>query len=522
MKTTNAPLLLLAPTLAIGLLQASCGSSGTNPVPPTLPGNSEPAAAAPSTNAETKTLAEVGLDAASLDRGASPCDDFYQFSCGGWLEKNEIPADRSRYGRFTEMSDRTEAELHAILETARKADDGSPAMQKIGAYYGACMDEAAIEKSGTSAIDPLLAKAAKIRNRGDVDALVRELHSYSIQPLFAIGSSPDFKDATTNILLVDQGGLALPDRDYYLSDDDKFVAIRAAYQKHVARMLELAGWAPKLAARGASDVLKIETELARASKSRVELRDPQGVYNRVDRKGLAALAPSFDWKAYFAALGEPEIAAISVDAPAFFQRFNTIRSDIKAPAWKAYLTFTILDQTSELLPRRFVDESFSFEKLLSGAEEQRERWKRCIDATDGALGELLARPYLEEHFSPESKRAAIDMVKGITQAFSKVLDETEWMSEETKEKGRIKLAKMATLVGYPDDLRRYDFEVTADNYAANALRAARFERARDLAKVGTPYDRSEWYMTPADGQRLLQPARQPDGLPGRHSPATFL
>jgi putative endopeptidase len=439
-------------------------------------------------------LADVGLDSAAIDTSANPCDDFYRYACGGWLDTTEIPGDYALYDRFTEVAVRNQNALRTILERAAAQPSGDDA--QLGAFYGACMDESAIEQAKLSGIEPLLARARGVRDPAAIADAITELHRHGIPAAFAIGIEPDYADATTNLLYVDSGGLGLPDRDYYLSEEKTFADAREFYRGHVARMLTHAGMKQRDAARAASDVLAFETELAKVTKTRVERRDPTKLYNKVNRAGLAALAPRFPWDRYFQSLGRPDITAANVTTPTYLERLDQLLTQIPVATWRHYLTWQILNHSAETLPRAFVDEEFALVRALTGQAEQRPRWKRCVQATDSALGEALGQRFVGAHFAGESKHAAERMVQEISRAFAAEVNKLSWMSDATKAQARHKLERMSYLIGYPERWKSYDFEIDRQNYARSVLRAHAFEVQRDLAKADRPYDRGEWLMTP--------------------------
>lgn len=444
------------------------------------------------------TLDTVGLDGNALDRSADACQDFYQFACGNWVARTEIPRDEaSWYRSFSEIARRNEVELRHILDEASKGgEQRDEVTRKIGDYYASCMDEGAVEAAGTKSIADLLGKARRVRDPGSIGALVAELHARRIWALFDITAMQDFKDATQVLANLDQSGLGLPDRDYYVKDDDKSQGLRKAYVEHVERMMRLAGVAPAAAKAAAGDVMSVETELAKVSKTRVERRDPKGLYNKVSRAALAKSAPEFPWEAYFKALGRGDIQEVNVTSVPFFEGMSKLLRSVKPGAWQSYLAWHVVRSAAMTLPKAFVEESFAMTATLTGQKEITPRWKRCVRATDHALGELVAQPFIRSSFPGESKQAAERMVHEISRAFAREVGLLDWMDSDTKKRSLAKLEAMAFLIGYPDKWRTYDFEVDAKSYGKNVLAARAFETRRDLAKIGKPLDRDEWQMSP--------------------------
>ncbi len=482
---------------SLAMFAFACSSNPTpTPVQPTPPATA-PDAAPSGPPVVEKSLDQVGLSEAALDRSADPCDDFYQFACGGWLANTEIPADRTSWSRgFSEIHDRNQDTLHTILEAAAAGGkDPDPGTKKLGDFYGSCMDEAAIEKAGLSAIEPWLKQARKVRNKKQIAALVTDLQAHGVGVLFGFFVNQDMKDPTKMVAQVWQGGLGLPDRDYYLKDDDKTKAIRTAYTEHVAKMLQLAGAKPAAAKRGAANVLAFETELAKASKPRVEMRDPKGLDNRLDLAGVEKAAPNFDWKSFFEGMGKPGWTAINVLTPKFLDQINTMLTKTKPAEWRSYLEWHILDSEAGRLPKAFVNENFAMTKQLTGQEKLRDRWKRCVAATDNALPDLLGPAFVKAKFSGDAKAAALNMVHAISGAFGQSLLSEAWMDAATRKLAEQKLSMMAYLIGYPDKWKTYDFTVSRDNYAANAIAADHFQVAYDMSKLGKPVDRTEWSMS---------------------------
>jgi predicted metalloendopeptidase len=492
------PLVSLALALA---LAAGCGAEEANTplVTPT-------ATTAPEVPpAHQVSLASTGVNPAWIDRKADACTDFYQLACGGFLDHTEIPADRASWGPATELQQRNEEFLRATLEKAAKEQGSDPIMKKLGAWYGACMDEPALEKAGSKPLAPLLQIIGKVRNEKSLHDAVLALHKAQIWPLFSVASQQDFKDATLVIAGLDQDGLGLPDRDYYLDQDAKAKETRAFYLGHVERMFGLLGGKPAAAKKHAEDVLRVETALAKLAQDKVVRRDPHKIYNRVDRPGLAKAAKRFPWDAYFAGLGFPGIKDVTINSPDYFSGMDELLVTEKPEAWKSYLTWTVLHAEAGRLSPGFVKEGFALRQRLTGQKELEPRWRRCVRSTDVALGELLAQPYVAARFDADSKRAAEGLLQAIRGAMRAELAGLPWMDAPTRAAAEEKLARMNDKIGYPAKWKGYDFEV-GPSYAANALASDAFELSRSLKKVGKPLDRGEWLMTPPTVNAYYDPS----------------
>jgi putative endopeptidase len=501
---------------------AAC-SSGTTTTTTTAtggtPGSASPLAAPPdatvalpatSGTAVKVTLAEVGLEAVSLDRTADPCVDFYQFACGGWLAANPIPPDRARWARFSEIDEKTKAAIRTLLEEAA-GNPSDASAQQLGDFYAACMDEAAIERSGLSPVKPVLDRLARVKDPRSWLAAVAELHRLGRWVVWSDQVLPDFKDSTTNLTYLDAAGLGLPDRDYYVKPElaDKL----AAYRAHVGRMLAAGGMPEPRAAAAAGEVIAIETELAKLTKTAVEQRDVQAAYNPTDATKLARTTRSIDWKAYWKAMGTTPSKKLVLGTPRFFAALDKLRAQFKYPQWASYFTYHFLAHGSLFLPRAIDDEAFALSRALTGVEQPQERAKRCVEATEHALGELLGKLYVARHFPPASKDTATGLVDELVKVMGDEIARLDWMSEPTRRIAHAKLGKIVRMIGYPDRWKTYDFEVRRDDLAGNVMRAAVFESKRELGKAGKPVDRAEWHMNAYTVNAYYNPLANNTALP---------
>ncbi len=473
----------------------------TSAVIPTPTGPQPPAA--PVMPGVRVTLADVGLEASSLDRTADPCGDFYQFACGGWLAHNPIPSDRARWARFSEIEEKNIAAIKTLLEDAAKGLGGDASTKKLGDYYASCMDEPALERAGTTAIKPLLDRAAKVKDARTWAAMVVELHKAGIWAVWGADAAADLKESVQNITYLDPAGLGLPDRDYYVKPEFKDKV--DAYRLHVARMLTLAGTPGPKADAAAIDVLAIETEIAKLTKTATEKRDVPASYNPTDLKALGKQTKSVDWKAYWKAIGISPSKKIVVGTPRFFANLDKLRARFKGPQWASYFTFHLLEATAFALPKPFDDEAFELRKVLTGVETQLARSKRCIEATQTGLGELVGEQYIAKHFPATAKQTATALVDALVRAMGEELGRLDWMSPTTKQIAQAKLAKIVRMVGYPDTWRTYTFDVKRDDFAGNHLRATSFEIRRRLGKSGKPVDRSQWLKNAQDVNAYYDP-----------------
>ncbi|MDR3749209.1 MAG: M13 family metallopeptidase [Acidobacteriota bacterium] len=463
-----------------------------------LLGTAAQAQSTPNTSSDKAKKIAI-FDASAMDKSVDPCSNFYLYACGNWLKNNSIPSDQPAWGRFNELHENNQLVLRGILEkrTADSASRGS-SDQKIGDYYYSCMDEAGINAKGTAPLHPTLDRISALGNKSQLPALVGNLHNSGIHVLFEFGSEPDAKNSVMEIAGTDQGGLGLPDRDYYLKTDDKSVALRKAYELHITNMFKLLGESQDQAAKDAATVMKLETELAKASMDRVERRDPNKVYHKMSTAQLQELSPAFTWKEYFATVGSPSFDSLDVSVPDFVKGMNQVVANSNLDEIKTYLRWQTVHRAAPLLPEAFVDENFDFYgKTLTGAKEIRPRWKRCVQFTNGDLGEALGKAYVAAEFPPESKAATLKMVHELEAALKADITQLSWMTDTTKKQALDKLAHIDNKIGYPDKWRDYStLQIIRGDALGNGMRANEFEFKRQLNKIGKPVDRMEWGMTP--------------------------
>ncbi len=445
--------------------------------------------------------AEPAFDVANLDKSVKPGDDFYKFANGSWLKNNPVPPEYARWGSFNLLTERNNEALHKIAQKAAAEAAGSgatPEVQKVGDYFASGMNETEINTARAKPLEEELKKIDAIKDRADVLKQIAHLHRIGIGSFFGFLSGPDDKKADMNIAQAFQGGLGLPDRDYYLKDDEASQKIRDQYVEHVSKMLQLLGDPEKKATESARKVLAFETSLAKPARSRVELRDPQKNYNKMKVSELQALTPDFKWTDYFTSLSIPAPAEVNVGQPDFFKAANEVYKTASLDDWKTYLRWNLINAAATELSSDFVDENFRFYgTALTGAKKLKERWKRVITVVDAQLGEALGKLYVAEYFPPESKARMIELVKNVQEAMADSIKSRDWMDEKTKEEALKKLASFRVKIGYPDEWRDYSkLKIDRGPYVLNAMRGAMFEIDRQLKKIGQPVDKDEWGMSP--------------------------
>jgi putative endopeptidase len=441
------------------------------------------------------------IDPKNMDTSVKPGDDFFRYANGAWIKRTEIPPEYSRWGAFNELIERNNDALHTIAEKASKTPVDpklSPETQKVGDYYASGMDEKTIEAMRTKPLQDEFNKIEMIKDRQDVLAEIAHLHTIGVNTLFDFGAGQDAKDSTRDIAQAVQGGLGMPDRDYYTKQDAEMKETREKYVAHVTKMLTLLGEPADKASDEAKKILALETKLAEASRTRVQLRDPIKNYNKMGTRQLQDLTRDWNWSDYFKTINLVDPGEINVHQPEFFKAANDLFRSASLDDWKAYLRWHLVDATAPYLSKDFVDEDFDFkERVLRGTQQIKPRWKRVVLSEDGEIGEALGKLYVGFYFPPEAKARAFELVNNLKEALADRIKTLEWMDEATKQEALKKLAAFTVKIGYPDKWLDYSLlQIDRGPFVLNALRAEKFEADRDVNKIGKPVDRTDWGMTP--------------------------
>ncbi len=445
----------------------------------------------------------------TIDKAADPCTDFYAYSCGNWMKTQQIPADQSSWGTFPELAERNRDILRRILEKAAADDPKRNAIdQKIGDYYASCMDEKTVNAKGLEPLKPELDRIAAVQDKqGLIDAIAR-VHLIGPNPLFNFYTQPDLHNADLVIAYIDQGGLTLPDRDYYIKDDAHMREIRSHLTEYATQLFTLAGQSPEQAAESAKTVLRIETELAKAAMDRTARRDPKTRDHKMSRDEAAQLASNFYLTRYFADMKTPGFSELNVSNPDFFKQVNGLLDTEPLDGWKTYVSWHLLDGNAPWLSQPFVEANFKMQQALTGQSEIKARWKRCVAAVDDELGEALGQRYVEQTFGAEGKQRMLKMVDALEKSLSEDIQNLPWMSEETKKQAHTKLQAIRNKIGYPDVWRDYSsVKIVRGDLLGNFIRANEFEAKRNIDKIGKPPDRKEWGMTPPTVNAYYSPPR---------------
>jgi putative endopeptidase len=483
-----ASILLLAAGTALAQAPAASQADATKPAPPQV---------------------IKSFDLSAIDKTADPCTDFYQYSCGNWVKSNPVPGDQVRWARsFSLVGERNRYLLWQELDAAAKSPS-SPLQKQFGDYFAACMDTALVETKGLTPIEPAWKQNAALEDAKQLPALLSKLESEgSPDGFFEFGVSQDDKDSSRQIAQIFQGGLSLPDRDYYLVDSKRFTTIRAQYVEHLKKMFTLAGDTPEQATKEADAVMKIETALAKASTSRTDLREPANRYHIFTVADFQKSAPAFDWTTYFHSIGIGQFDTLNVATPEFFKALSALIQSEPVPAWKSYLRWHVLHGQATHLPKAFFDENFDFYgKTLAGQKEPTPRWKQCSSATDRALGEAVGQDWVKQNFPPQAKISMDKLVASLEKSLGDDIKTLPWMSDATKKAAEEKLALIRNKIGYPEKWRDYSsIKVDRGDLIGNLHRSTVYERNYNFAKLGKPVDEKEWGMTPPTVNAYYDPS----------------
>lgn len=460
---------------------------------------------------QAEGTATGGINLKNIDLKAKPCTNFYQYADGNWLANNPIPAAYPEWSQFSELAERNRSILREILErdaADRSAPPGSN-KGKLGELYASCMNTKVVQAEGEKPIEPELRRIDEIHDSTGLEAEIVRLQKLGANALFGFGDEPDFKDSKMEIGDAEQGGLGLPNRNYYTKQDAKSKQIRVKYVQHIAKMFELLGDRPAAAAKDAKTVMSIETSLAEASLTPVALRNPNAVYHKMNLTQLQLLTPAFSWQNYLREAGRPEIDAINVGEPEFFKEMNKELTSLPLADWKTYLRWQLINEAAPYLSHPFVEASFNFYgRVLEGTQQILPRWKRCVAEVDNGMGFALGKEYVEQEFPPEAKARAMTMVNDLIATLRSDISTLAWMSPPTRQHALAKLQLLMKKIGYPSKWRDYSaLNIGPVPYVENVFRANEFEYHREVSKIGKPVNRKEWEMTPPTVNAYYDPTK---------------
>jgi putative endopeptidase len=479
------------------------------------------------TPAHSQTPIKPGppLSLADLDTSVNACKDFYQYASGGWLKSHPIPNQFSSWSPFQELREKNFLVVKGILENAAREakTTADPDTKKLGTFYASCMDSAGAEGAGAKPLEPIIAQINSISSREQLPAAIARMHRLGMGSIFSFGTEQDPKNSELVIFSVGQGGIGLPNRDYYTKTDANSVKIRDAYVAHIARTFQLLGQSEAAAKANADRVMSLENTLALASRTPVQLRDPVANYNMIKLADLNTTTPAFDWNAYLDAIGVKGQTALDVGQPEFFKAMQTILASVPLDDWKAYMTWRVARAASPYLSSAFVNEDFDFSRTLTGARTMQPRWRRCLTTADNVLGDALGREYVKVAFTPAAKAQALEMIENLRTVMGERIQKAEWMSPATKQQAMVKLSALNRKIGYPDRWEDYsDLAVVDGPWGTNFLNSRSYAIRHDVAKLGKPVDRNEWFMTPPTVNAYFAPNLNEIAFPaGRLQPPFF-
>jgi len=451
------------------------------------------------------------FDIQNMDPSVKPGDDFFVYANGNWMKNNPIPADKNARGAFDELFEKNRHDIREIIEeaAATKGVQAGSNTEKIGTFFNSGMDSLSIDQKGIVPLKPFFDKIEAIRNIADIQSVVAFLQTYQISPFFYLFSNQDSKNSTSVIAQLYQSGTGLPERDYYFNTDEATKKIREKYLIHLTKMFELLKDSPSVAEKNANTVMRMETQLAKASFTNVENQDPQKTYNKVTPEGLSKLTPDINWNSYFTEVGYPGLSEINISQPGFMKELDNMLKTVSIDDWKTFLRWHLINNTAPFLSKDFVDQNFDFyNRTLRGQEKMEPRWKLVLDVTSSSLGEAIGQLYVNKYFPPVAKQKMTDLVMNLKKSLKLRIENLSWMGPETKKEALAKLEKMGVKVGYPDKWRDYSgLAVSSQPYVLNVLNSSAFEFKYTMDKIGKPVDPTEWGMTPQTVNAYYNPNR---------------